>query len=280
MPDIALSTVLLIAGLAALVSWSATPLMRFIAVNAALFDMPDRRKVHATPTPLLGGGALYVGFLAGVGVIVFIPFVFTLNRTSYVALLGGLAFIAYVEKSRKWLVFMLISLLLSSYFWTPHSVRERIAFTWEDSVHPGRYMGVDSSLQGRVRSFIKMWDCVRHGLNPVFGCGVGSTDNPDSQYARTLYEMGFLGFGLWAWVFIRLFRMSRWLFCSLEDGGLKGLALGYRAGLIGILLHGLGTITLYTVRIMEPFWFVTGLIVSLYLIRISEESTVAYAKGP
>jgi energy-converting hydrogenase Eha subunit B len=39
---------------------------------------------------------------------------------------------------------------------------------------------------------------------------------------------------------------------------------------VGILVHGFGAITLYIVRIMEPFWFVTGLVVSLYLIKVQE----------
>ena len=51
----------------AVVSALATPVMRRLAVNVALFDMPDLRKVHATPTPLLGGGALYAGWMVGLG---------------------------------------------------------------------------------------------------------------------------------------------------------------------------------------------------------------------
>lgn len=62
-----LEVLLAIIGVSAVASWLATPVMRWIAVNTALFDMPDVRKVHATPTPLLGGGALYGGFVIGVG---------------------------------------------------------------------------------------------------------------------------------------------------------------------------------------------------------------------
>lgn len=69
MSDVSLTLLLLIMGLAAATSWGTTPLMRFFAVNAALFDMPDVRKVHATPTPLLGGGALYLGGLVGLGAV-------------------------------------------------------------------------------------------------------------------------------------------------------------------------------------------------------------------
>ncbi len=76
--------------------------------------------------------------------------------------------------------------------------------------------------------------------------------------------------GIWLWIFWRLFRMSQWLFDALEGGYRKGMVLGYRAGLVGILLHGFGAITFYIVRIMEPFWFITGLIVSLYFLKLRE----------
>jgi hypothetical protein len=51
--------------------------------------------------------------------------------------------------------------------------------------------------------------------------------------------------------------------------------LGYQAGLLGLAIHGFGAVTLYIVRIMEPFWFVSGLVVSLYLIKIRESHSLA-----
>ena len=42
----------------------ATPLARRAAASLGLMDMPAPRKVHARPTPLMGGVAIYVAFLA------------------------------------------------------------------------------------------------------------------------------------------------------------------------------------------------------------------------
>ncbi len=202
-----------------------------------------------------------------VGLIVFIPFVYTLNRTSYIALLCGLLFIAFVEK-RKSLVFFILALMLLAPIVLPAIVKERLLFTLADAVNPGRNLGVDQSFQERIYVYRRMWNTLKY--SPFIGFGVMSYQTVDSQYARTLHEIGVIGLGIWLWIFWRLFRMSQWLFDALEGGYRKGMVLGYRAGLVGILLHGFGAITFYIVRIMEPFWFITGLIVSLYFLKLRE----------
>lgn len=202
-----------------------------------------------------------------IGIIVFIPFLYTLNRTSYAAFLAGLFFIALIEKRRRFVLFVIALLLITPVFFSG-AVKERIAWTWKDAVNPGREIGVDASMQQRVYAFKKLWGFWKE--SPVIGWGVCSWALPDSQYARTLSEIGILGLGLWIWIFTRLFKMSKWLFENSGDGMMKGFLLGYRAGLLGLAMHGFGAITLYIVRIMEPFWFVSGLVVSLYLIKIRE----------
>jgi UDP-GlcNAc:undecaprenyl-phosphate/decaprenyl-phosphate GlcNAc-1-phosphate transferase len=46
--------------LAFLISFGLTPIVARIASRLGILDMPASRKVHATPTPLLGGVAIYV----------------------------------------------------------------------------------------------------------------------------------------------------------------------------------------------------------------------------
>jgi len=52
----------------ALVTTSMTPLVRRLALRVGAIDYPSDRKVHATPTPTIGGLAMLLGVLAGVGV--------------------------------------------------------------------------------------------------------------------------------------------------------------------------------------------------------------------
>jgi hypothetical protein len=47
----------------------------------------------------------------------------------------------------------------------------------------------------------------------------------------------------------------------------EGLVLGYIAGLIAMCTHALGANTFIIVRIMEPFWFLTAIMVVLSLAR-------------
>lgn len=206
-------------------------------------------------------------FLIILAIMIFIPLLYTLNRTSYAAFLVGIGVVAFLD-NRRFVKIFIIAMLIMSPWIAPKSVKERIAFTWEDAKLERRTMGVDYSFQERILSFRRCFWSIRK--NPLLGLGVASWEYPDNQYTRTLHELGFIGIGLWLWIYIRLFKIGRWLHLNLEAGTLKGLALGYCAGIIGLLIHAMGSVTFYTVRIMEPFWFLSGLMVALYTIKARE----------
>ena len=50
-----------------------TPLVRRLALRIGAVVAPDERRVHARPTPTLGGVAMYGGLLAGLGVATVVP---------------------------------------------------------------------------------------------------------------------------------------------------------------------------------------------------------------
>ena len=52
---------------AAGVSFVTTPVVKRLAAKVNAVDVPDDRKVHSTPTPTLGGLAIFAGFAAGLG---------------------------------------------------------------------------------------------------------------------------------------------------------------------------------------------------------------------
>src|SRR5262245_22187317 len=41
----------------------ATPLVRRLALHVGVVDVPSARKIHGAPVPLLGGAAIYAGFM-------------------------------------------------------------------------------------------------------------------------------------------------------------------------------------------------------------------------
>src|ERR1044071_3281437 len=54
---------LLIFATALIFSILGTPIARRLALHVGVVDTPNARKVHATPVPLLGGAAIYLGFM-------------------------------------------------------------------------------------------------------------------------------------------------------------------------------------------------------------------------
>ena len=71
--------VFLVAGV---VTYVTTPLVRRLAVRVGAIDVPDDRKVHSDPTPVMGGLAMFFALLAGLGVAWLIPSFRELYRTS------------------------------------------------------------------------------------------------------------------------------------------------------------------------------------------------------
>ena len=88
---------LLVFAVSGVVAFGATPLVRRFAVRTGAIDRPSDRKVHPKPTATLGGLAIYLGVLAGMGVSRVLPFFSGLHHSSSepsAALLGGLVILA------------------------------------------------------------------------------------------------------------------------------------------------------------------------------------------
>ena len=59
-----LTRVLLAVGLAAMISYVATPFVKKLAFKIGAVDVPkDNRRMHKTPIPRLGGLAIVIAFL-------------------------------------------------------------------------------------------------------------------------------------------------------------------------------------------------------------------------
>ena len=66
------------------------PLLRWLAVKFKILDFPGGRKIHKVATPLLGGVAIYFGFIIGVlpALKNFLPFLLLLTGASAILILG------------------------------------------------------------------------------------------------------------------------------------------------------------------------------------------------
>jgi O-antigen ligase len=90
----------------------------------------------------------------------------------------------------------------------------------------------------------------------------------DAQYVRVLVEAGLIGLAAFLWLLWRTLWAARDTYRQVAGTRFEGLALGYVAGLIAMMTHCFGANTFIIVRVMEPFWFLTGAIVCLnHLVR-------------
>jgi hypothetical protein len=201
-------------------------------------------------------------------VIAALPFLYTLSRASYLGVVPLVAFLALLSSRRRLMVGVLVGLLVCSplvAYLFPTPVVKRVLYTFEpESGQPTVRLGrvaFDPSTSARL---VSMQQAIEGWMSrPILGYGVTGFGFMDAQYARTLVETGAVGLGVFLWLIWSVLRSGFGAFRTLRDPTERGLALGFLAGMVGLLTHALGANTFIIVRIMEPFWFFTGIIVML-----------------
>lgn len=208
---------------------------------------------------------------AGFFVFALVPFVFTLSREGWFSFFPMIiAFLIFHRRSRYFILFLLVAAALVVPFTSPKVVHERFKDTFaKERTYDvlGKTVHVSESTAARIdaweRGFVKL------SQRPLLGHGVPGSGTIDNQYTRILTETGTLGFLLYAWIIVLIFRLARKTY-SLQDTFSKSLSLGLVCGMAGLLAQSLGAAVFVLIRIMEPFWFITALVVTLP--EISEES--------
>lgn len=201
----------------------------------------------------------------GLGALLFVPLLYTLSRSSYLALLplyGALLFLS-VRKIPLLVAFLVGALLVFTIF--PARVGERITSTFTQPEQPGQmYIGgvrLDTSTSARLTSWkegMKGW--ITH---PLLGFGVTGFRFMDAQFPRVLVETGLLGLGTFLLLLGVIGREAYRIYRSIPEGLHKGLVLGYLAGFAALIGHAIGANTFIIVRIMEPFWLFTAMVLML-----------------
>lgn len=102
-----------------------TPLIRFFAFRLSVVDQPGPRKVHAKPTPLLGGLAVYLAFLITVAIFwsrgliidgkISPTSIIALLTGGFVLMLGGYLDDKYNLKPRLQIIFPLVAIAVAIY---------------------------------------------------------------------------------------------------------------------------------------------------------------------
>jgi hypothetical protein len=232
-------------------------------------------------SPRVRTRALSLGFLALAGV----PFLYTLSRASYLGVVPLMVVLALLSSRRKLIVGALVLLLVGSplvAYLFPTPVVKRVLYTFEPE--PGQptvrvgQIGLDPSTSVRLYSF--RYALTGWAERPILGYGVTGFAFMDAQYPRTLVETGIVGLAAFLWLVWSVLRSGLGAFRTLEDPLERGLALGFVAGMVGLLTHAVGANTFIIVRIMEPFWFFAGIVTILPLLQREETRLPGPAPAP
>jgi O-antigen ligase len=197
--------------------------------------------------------------------VLLISLVYTQSRTSYLAVIPAYLTFSIMSRRRFYFLAGLIVVLVLSPIVLPPTAKERIVSTFTQRAHKGQIMvgklRLDTSTSARVRSWkagLKNWQ-----KYPILGQGVTGYGFMDAQYPRILVETGIVGLLAFAWLIYALFRLGLYTWRKHQDELLRGLSVGLIAGLVGLLAHAIAANTFIIVRIMEPFWCLTGLVFAL-----------------
>ncbi len=199
-------------------------------------------------------------------IVCIVTLALTLSRSSWLAVIPMLITLVILSKKRFLIIIPLIFTIAVSPTFLPNSVKDRFYYTFlqphdRGDVEIGNFK-LDTSTSARVQSWKQVLtkDFAKH---PVMGYGVTGYGFLDAQYPRVLAETGLVGFALFFLLLLSIFRISFRAFKGAEDPFFKGLSMGYLAGFIGLVTHAVGANTFIIVRIMEPFWFLTAMVVMI-----------------
>jgi O-antigen ligase len=203
--------------------------------------------------------------LAVLLVVILVNLLYTQSRASYLAVIPTYLVLGLLSRRRFYLIAGLIITLALSPLIIPRVAKERIKYTFEQREHAEQIklgtLRLDTSTSARIRSWqkgLQAWQ-----KRPILGYGVTGHGFMDAQYPRILAETGIVGFLAFAWLIYALFQVGFYNSRNQHDDLIHGLSVGLLAGLVGLLVHAAGANTFIIVRIMEPFWFLTGIVIAL-----------------
>jgi O-antigen ligase len=212
------------------------------------------------------GSIRYKTWIIALAVLICITLAATLSRSSWLGLFPMLAVLLYLCKKKLIVIAPLVLILVVSPFVMPKSVKERALYTFTQKETEGQIkvgdVRFDTSTSARLNAWheILTVDLKNH---PLLGYGVTGYGFVDAQYPRVLIESGILGLISFLFLMVMMLKSALRVFRQTTDPLYEGISLGYLIGMAGLLTHGIGANTFIIVRIMDPFWFMTAMVVMM-----------------
>jgi O-antigen ligase len=212
-----------------------------------------------------------------------VPLFYTQSRSSYLAAIPAMLTLVWLTEKRQWIVPLAVLLGLCLPLIAPQPTKDRIRYTFvqgktrKDVVQVAG-VKLDTSTSARLVSWEEASrDWIHH---PLLGYGVTGYRFVDAQYVRVITETGFLGLFFFATLLLTLFREARRAHRGAVHPVMRGLTMGFLAGYAGMLFHAIGANTFIIVRIMEPFWFLVGMVVVVPELERRESREESRAETP
>lgn len=206
------------------------------------------------------------GYLCGLLVLIVVVLAATHSRSSWISLVPMVLTLIYFNKNKAIILIPLIFIVLASPFIIPKNVKERAMYTVAQPAEEGQIVVGDIRLDTSTSARLGSWKIVLTSdffKHPLIGYGVTGYYFVDAQYPRVLAETGIVGLCIFMYLLRSIYKNARDTYRKTSDPLYKGLTLGYLAGFMAMLTHGIGANTFIIVRIMEPFWFLTAMVIMI-----------------
>lgn len=197
--------------------------------------------------------------------LVALPLLYTLSRTSWLAAIPMLLALMLLSQRRLILMVGVGCVIILGSMVFPRQVVERYNYTFSGHEAQGNLDLGGARFDPSTNARLESW---RYGIRgwiqrPLLGYGVTGFAFMDAQYVRALVEGGLFGLGAFLWLLWRILRTALSTHRRATGTRFEGLTLGFIAGFLALATHGVGANTFIIVRIMEPFWFLTGVVAAL-----------------
>ena len=208
--------------------------------------------------------------------LIFLPFLYTLSRASYIAIIFSFLVFVIMSKRKLVLITTMTAIALLIIVIRPEAIVSRVEYTFQErQADLARIFNVylDPSASARIFSWQDSFEAWKE--KPILGRGISGHGFIDGEYIRTLPEIGAIGLLAFLWLLWSILKHSFSVYKKMDDELYKGLTLGFIAGFIGLAIHAITANTFIILRIMEPFWFITAIIMMLpRLLDSTEEETI------
>ena len=207
-------------------------------------------------------------FLLWITMIAIFPFLLTNSRGSWLASIPVI--ISYIILSSKRWVFVgfVAVLIVIAPIILPHTIIDRVKYTFMEQKGYAKTLQeniggitLDTSISERMRNWKAAWTGIKK--HPLLGFGITGWMFLDSQFMRVLVESGFIGLGLFIYLLYSILNETWKVYKNTKIPFLKYFAQGFLVATIAMITHGIAANTFIIIRIMEPFWLICGLVISI-----------------